>query len=68
MFNKKKIDIKDLPFAYMEEGMCTHCGCRLSTAKMNGKFICCDCSVLYKEKVLFSKWDELVKLEDLTRK
>jgi len=49
MFNKKKIDIKDLPFAYMEEGMCAHCGCRLSTTKMNGKFICGYCRVLYKK-------------------
>jgi hypothetical protein len=35
MLEKKKIDIKDLPFAHMEEGMCTHCGCRLSTTKMD---------------------------------
>jgi hypothetical protein len=54
MLEKNKIDIKDLPFAYIEEGMCAYCNLILSTVKINGKFICCDCrakltKVLYQE-------------------
>lgn len=67
MSKEKKIDIKDLPFVYMEEGMCVYCNRKLSTIKINGKFICYNCrfklpQVLYYTSYYIPKFDAVIKV------